>query len=125
MTESKRMVAPPIMLKELRQLVASAISDVKAYDVPGLCRRLGLADGSEQEAFASKFKYAQKRLADIDATRILEVARALLTEQPHYALSEQVAKLDEVGGEEITSLTRRRLMTLFNGRPLCTEIEEI
>lgn len=125
MTESKRMVAPPIMLKELRQLVASAISDVKAYDVPALCRRLGLANGSEQEAFASKFKYAQKRLADIDATRVLEVARALLTEHPHYALSEQLAKLDEVGGEAITSLTRRRLMTLFDARPLCTEIEEI
>lgn len=88
MSESKRMVVPPAMLKELRQLVASAISDAKAYDVPALCRRLGLADGSEQEAFASKFKYAKKRLGDINATRVLDVARLLLTEHPHYALSE-------------------------------------
>lgn len=40
------------MLKELRQLVASAIADVKSYDVPGLCRRPGLADGTGEEAFS-------------------------------------------------------------------------
>jgi hypothetical protein len=53
---------PPAMIKELRHLVASAIADAKAYDVPALCRRLNLGDGGEQEAFASKYKYAQKRL---------------------------------------------------------------
>ena len=49
---------PPPMIKELRHLLASAIADAKAYDVPGLCRRLNLGDGEEQEAFASKYKYA-------------------------------------------------------------------
>lgn len=125
MTEPKQISAPALMVKDLRQLVASAISDAKAYDVPALCRRLGLADGTEQEAFASKFKYAQKRLAELDAARVLALARALLTEHPHYALAEQVAKLDEIGGAEITSLTRRRLIALFEGRPLCTGIDDI
>lgn len=123
MSGTKRIVAPPPMLKELRRLVASAISDAKAYDVPALCRRLGLADGSEQEAYGSKFMYAQKRLAELDAPRVLDVARALLTENPDFALTEQVAKLDEIGGAEVTSLTRRRLMALFDVRPLCMEME--
>ena len=113
------------MLKELRGLAASAISDTKAYDVPALCRRVGLADGSEQEAFASKYKYAQKRLSEIGAPRVLEIARALLLEGSHFALSELVAKIDEAGGEEVTTLTRRRLINLFDGRRLCTEIEDI
>jgi hypothetical protein len=50
---------PPSLIKDLRHLVASAISDAKAYDVPGLCRRLGLADGTGEEAFSSKYRYAR------------------------------------------------------------------
>jgi len=126
MSESKKVVvAPPLMAKELRQLVASAISDVKAYDVPGFCRRLGLADGTGEEAFSSKFKYAHKRLADVDGARVIEIAREILSENVHFALSEQVAKIDELAGPEVTTLTRRRLIAVFDGRPLCTEIEEI
>ena len=125
MTELKTAVAPPVMLKKLRQLAASAISDAKAYDVPGFCRRLGLADGTEGEAFNSKFKYAQKRLADVDGTRVLEIAREILSENVHFALSEQVGKIDELVGPAVTTLTRRRLIALFDGRALCTEIEDI
>src|SRR5436190_11179177 len=126
MNESKKgPVAPPLMLKELRQLVASAIADVKAYDVPGFCRRLGLADGTGEEAFSSKFKYAHKRLAEVDGARVLGIAREILSENAHFALSEQVAKIDELAGPEVTTLTRRRLIALFDGHPLSTEIEEI
>jgi hypothetical protein len=125
MSESKSIVAPPAMVKELRRLVASAIADEKAYDVPGFCRRLGLADGTGEEAFGSKFKYAQKRLADVDGAGVLEIARSILAESEHFGLSEQVAKIDELAGPEVTTLTRRRLTALFEGRPLCTEIEEI
>jgi len=43
----------PLMLKNLRHLLVSAISEAKAYDVPGLCRRLNPGDGADQDAFAS------------------------------------------------------------------------
>ena len=116
---------PPALLRELRTVVASAISDFKAYEVPALCRRLGLADGSEQEAFSSKFKYAQKRLVEANGVRLLEIARGLLGEAEHYALSELVSKVDELGGQEITTLTRRRLLTLLSSQPLSTEIDDL
>ena len=45
---------PPYAIKELRQLVASIISDEKAYNVPGVCVRYGMAEGTGDEAFASK-----------------------------------------------------------------------
>lgn len=116
---------PPKMLQELRILIASVISDAKAYDVPGLCKRLGLADGTEEEAFQSKFKYAQKRVIELNAETILNCAIDLSKEQENYALSEQLTKIDELTDPVITTLTRRRLLKLFENRPLATELEDI
>nr|WP_276558936.1 hypothetical protein [Bradyrhizobium elkanii] len=113
------------MVKELRHLLASAISDAKAYDVPGLCRRLNLADGDEQEAFSSKYKYAQKRLVEVSAEQVVASARQLAAEEQHFELSEQLAKIDELNGPAVTILTRRRLIALFEGRPLAREIDDI
>lgn len=115
----------PAMIKDLRHLLASAIADAKAYDVPGLCRRLNLADGEEQEAFASKYKYAQKRLVEVSAEQVVASARQLAAEANHLELSEQLAKIDELKGPAVTTLTRRRLVALFEGRPLAREIEDI
>jgi hypothetical protein len=116
---------PPAMLKELRHQLASAISDAKAYDVPSLCRRLNLSDGDEQEAFASKYKYAQKRLAEIAGAEILTTARAFLEEHEHFEISETVSKIEDLEGRPVTTLTRRRLIALFENRSLATEIDEI
>jgi hypothetical protein len=116
---------PPPMLKELRHQLASAISNAKAYDVPALCRRLNFADGTEQEAFASKYKYAQKRIAELASTQVLASSRSLLAEEEHFALEEIVAKIDELTGTAVTTLTRRRLIALFEGRSLSTEITEM
>lgn len=115
----------PAMIKDLRHLLASAIADAKAYDVPGLCRRLNLADGDDQEAFASKYKYAQKRLVEVSSEQVVASARQLAAEENHFELSEQLAKIDELKGPAITTLTRRRLIALFEGRPLAREVEDI
>lgn len=116
---------PPAMIKELRHLLASAIADAKAYDVPGLCRRLNLDDGEEQEAFASKYKYAQKRLIDVSADQAVASARVLAAEESHFELAEQLAKIDELKGPAVTTLTRRRLVALFDRLPLAREIEDM
>jgi hypothetical protein len=118
-------IVPPLMIKALREALASAIADAKAYDVPRLCRRLNLADGDEQEAFASKFKYAHKRLLEATAEQVVASARQLLAEESHFELSERLAKIDELNGPAVTALTRRRLIKLFEGRPLAREIEDI
>jgi hypothetical protein len=116
---------PPAMIKELRHLLASAIADAKAYDVPALCRRLNLGDGDEQEAFASKYKYAQKRLLGVSADQVLASARQLTADESHFELGEQMAKLDELKGPPVTTLTRRRLIALFDRLPLAREIEDL
>lgn len=116
---------PPAMIKELRHLLASAIADFKAYDVPGVCRRLNLGDGDDQEAFASKYKYAQKRLVEVSAEQVIASARELAAEESHFELGEQLAKIDELNGAAVTTLTRRRLIALFEGRSLAREIDDM
>lgn len=111
--------------KELRHRMASIISDEKAYDVPAVCRRLGLADGSKEEAYGSKYKYAHLRLLEVPAADLVPIARSLVAESSDFALTEILLKLDEASGPEVTSLTRRRIIKLFDGRALATEIEEI
>lgn len=106
-------------------MLASAISDAKAYDVPALCRRLNLADGDEQEAFSSKFKYAHKRLVDVSPEQVIASARQLLEEEENFELAEQLEKLDELSGPPVTGLTRRRLIALFQTFPLARDIDEI
>lgn len=116
---------PPVMIKELRHLLASAIAETKAYDVPNLCRRLNLGDGEEQEAFASKYKYAQKRILAVSAEHVVESARQLAAEDSHFDLGEQLAKIDDLGGKPVTTLTRRRLISLFEHLPLARDIDDM
>lgn len=80
-----------ILLKDLRAALASAIADFKAYDVPPICKRIGLAEGSEEEAFQSKHKYAQKRIANLTTEDLLKSARLLHAEEGGYALGEVLA----------------------------------
>jgi hypothetical protein len=113
------------MLADLRQCLASAIADEKSYNVPALCVRLGLQPGEVEDAHRSKFRYAQQRLMGEPAAAVIKAARDLLSEQSHDALSEALAKIDELGGARVTPLTRRRLMSLFDGAPLATELDHL
>lgn len=116
---------PPHLIRELRTEIANTISDFKSYDVPGVCKRLGLADGDSEEAFRSKFKYASNRLAAVPAEDLVGFAKLLLQEVSSYRLSEQVAKIQELGQPAVTEITRRRLLSVFKSRPLATEIEDV
>jgi hypothetical protein len=116
---------PRHLMDQLRTSLAHAISDFKAYDVPGVCRRIGLADGMEDEAYSSKNKYASKRLAGLPWNEVLGAARKLLSSIDDFYLSEAVAKVEEINIDTITEITRRRIVSLFDKRHICTEIEEI
>jgi len=116
---------PPILVKELRHLLASAISNEKSYNVPSFCARLGLESGTPEEAFSSKYKYVQKRLIALSVEQLLAVTRAYLDGEEDFALSEHLAKIDELPDSPITSLTRRKLIALFEGKSLATELSDI
>ncbi len=113
------------MIRELRSDIANVISDFKAYDVPGVCTRLGLADGDGSEAFNSKYKYAMTRLSAVPAEGLLPMAKKLLLEVTNYRLSEQVAKFEKIDQPAVTEITRRRILSVLKTRPLTTELDEV
>lgn len=116
---------PTALVRDLRQELASAISDFSANDVPSLCGRLGLAEGDREESFKSKFKYAHRRLLDVPASDLVGIADRLLEEVDSFALSEATGRLRDSVASAITELTRRRILALFDGAPLATELEHM
>lgn len=119
-----KMAVPTKFLQKLRHELASAISDYKAYEVPGVCARLGLEEGSEEEAFQSKYKYAASRLAPIGVETLLEKARLILDEAEAFRLHETVEKIMDLERSEVTRLTRRRLVKLLSAGTLVSEVDE-
>lgn len=114
-----------VPLSELRAAIASAIAVEKAYDVPALCVRLGLDKGEESEAMRSKARYASTRLAKLPAHRLIEVARLLLNEADDFGLREATNRVAERETPPISDLTRRRLISVYDGCEICTEYDEI
>lgn len=112
-------------LQRLRTLIADTIAGYKAYEVPGVCKRLGLSDGKTDEAFNSKFKYASRRLAEVPANDLVSVGRELLEEINSYELSEAIAVIDELGSPPITELTRKRIAYVFGSGSLATEMDDL
>src|SRR5215207_923272 len=98
---------PIALLKEVRQQLASAIADFKSYEVPRLCVRLGLAEGTELDAHTGKFRYAMNRLTEVDGATVLNAARRLLEEEEDFSLAEIVARIEESGGKRVGSVRAR------------------
>ena len=125
MTSNLEVTVPQELTKELRQALANAISDFKSYEVPGVCVRIGLDDGTAEEAHASKFRYAMNRIASVQLKRIISASRLFLSEEKNFRLSEALHKIDECAYDQISEITRRRIVSTLENAPICTEIEEM
>jgi hypothetical protein len=116
---------PADLVKAIRTRTAEVIAGTKAYDVPAICVRLGLSEGSEDEAMRSKFKYAHSRLMEMSPDAVLKAARTFLAEEQDFDLAEYLAKADELGTKAVSARTRRRVFDAFKGHLLCTEYDEL
>ncbi|HEX8127079.1 MAG TPA: abortive infection family protein [Allosphingosinicella sp.] len=114
-----------VQVSELREAIVAVIAAEKAYNVPALCVRLGLDDGDTSEAMSSKARYASTRLAKLPADRLIAVARALLEEGDDFGLREAADRIAERATSPISDLTRRRLLSVYDGSEICTEYDEI
>lgn len=81
----------------LRSAIASAVAELKSYEVPDECVRLGLAPGEEGEAFASKYRYVMKRLRPLAVPELTAVARKVLDEYEAPELEQVLASLGMAG----------------------------
>jgi AbiJ N-terminal domain 3/Abortive infection C-terminus len=125
MTARNTVLHNPQAIKELRTRIASVISDEKAYNVPGVCVRYGLADGTGDEAYQSKFKYVSSRVQNLTAEKVIEVAEALYRDMPDFSLGEALAKIGENGQALVTELTRRRIVNTLEHVPFSVRISEL
>ncbi|MGA5508960.1 hypothetical protein [Streptomyces umbrinus] len=81
----------------LRSAIARAVSELKSYEVPGECVRLGLAPGDESEAFGSKFRYVMNRLRPLAVPELTAVARKVIDEYEAPELDQVLASLGMTG----------------------------
>jgi len=116
---------PVTLLREMRQRVIDVIAGHKAYDVPSIAKRVGLAEGDTQEAMSSKARYVKVRLEALPAHAAVGVARSLSREDDDFSLTEILRKIDELSQPAVTTLTRRRLISVFEGRYLASEIPDV
>ncbi|MET3726004.1 abortive infection family protein [Sphingomonas trueperi] len=114
-----------IRVHDLRTRIAEVVGGNKAYDVPAVCIRLGLAEGTDDEAMRGKFRYVHSRLVPLSTVRVVAVARELLEQDWDFWLAELVAKVTEHGTPQVSTLTRRRIFDVFDGQPLCTEYDQL
>ncbi|MET9881322.1 hypothetical protein ABZZ36_43150 [Actinacidiphila glaucinigra] len=81
----------------LRSAIASAVAELKSYEVPAECVRLGLEPGDEGEAFGSKFRYVLKRLRPLAVPELTAVARKVVDEYDVPELEQILASLGMTG----------------------------
>lgn len=103
---------PHIPLDHLREAIAQALATPKAYALPGIAERLGLTPGTEQEAFASKRMYVKKRIGNFDATKLLKLAQAVLTEFPNDSLGDLVSEMTT--DLRVSEIIRRDVLKALN-----------
>lgn len=97
-------------LETFRDEIARALRGVKAYDLPAACLRLGLAPGSEEEAFRSKHKYVRVRLVNFDDQQLLELSREILKEYEAPSLEDFVSEFTTPSEQRVSDLTRREIL---------------
>ena len=114
-----------ISARDLRTRIAEVVAGNKAYDVPAICARLGLAGGTDDEAMRSKFRYVNSRLLSQPTTRLVAIGQDLLGQEWDFWLAELMAKVNEERTPAVSVLTRCRIIGAFDGQPLCTGYDEL
>ncbi|MBP2297095.1 abortive infection family protein [Azospirillum rugosum] len=110
------MSAPePLPASRLRELIADALHSVKSYQLPGACERLGLAPGTEDDAFRSKRVYVLMRLERLSPASLVAVVQQVLSEYgPNFDLQEAVDTMAEAAARRVSELTRRNIGRALN-----------
>jgi len=117
--------------ESIREAIACAIaSNVKSYNVPDVCARLGIQATVEAEdateANQSKRLYVKKRLQSWQKPELLGLAGRLLEDYPSEELTDIVNESAVRAGERVTELVRRDALKSLNSlRPLFGEFDLI
>jgi AbiJ-like protein len=114
-----------IPTERIRTCVAEALAAaVKAYNLRAVTTRLGLADGSDEEAFRSKRLYVLNRIGDRKEQDLLRLAQSVTDEFEAPALTDLLSELTTHSDRRLSTVTRREILkvadslgTLFGEHP--------
>ncbi|WP_218062325.1 abortive infection family protein [Paracoccus haeundaensis] len=110
------MTARPVDWEALRDQCAEVLwHEVSAPQLPNVCRRIGLdPEQTQAEPMNSKRAYVKSLLGALDDKATLAVARRIVENYDDFQLREAVNKIDEVGQSQVSEITRRKLVELFD-----------
>lgn len=98
-------------LAQLRDTIAGVLAaNVKAYNLPKECVALGLAEGTGEDAFKSKNRYVQDRLAGKSKDVLLSLAVKVMEAYPTDGLQALLEKLAPKTHPSVSEVTRRNLV---------------
>ncbi len=98
-------------LAQLRDSIAGALAaKVKAYDLPTECVTLGLAEGTEEDAFRSKHRYVMDRLAGKSKESLLSLAAKVMEAYPTDGLQALLEQFAPETHPSVSEVTRRNLL---------------
>lgn len=120
----------------LRDLIASTLHAVKAYELPQICVGLGIqAEALPEdatEANSSKRVYVKRRLAGWSLAQLVELGERVLQERDSEALEDAIAELTAKQRKQLSEITRRDVFKalnpldeLFGDLPLVDTLREI
>ena len=105
-----------VPLDTLRNAITESLwGAVKAQDLPDMCARFGLAEGTIEEAFRSKRGYVRARLRSLSGVNLLKLASKVLEEFDVIQLRDLVSELTTHSEQRVSDLTRREVMKVLNG----------
>jgi len=98
------------MKRKLRELICNILTKEKAYSLPDVCRKFGMSEGEESEAFSSKRVYVKKRLDEKSDDEILKIAVKIASEYDKFELNDLLNKIHEKIEENISLITRQKIL---------------
>jgi len=99
---------PP--LSELIESIASTLHQVKAYDLPGVCKAMGISDGDEAEAMRSKATYVRTRIKTWSEEELVQLSKRVQDRYPSDELQALLEQFDANQPFQISALTRQHLL---------------
>lgn len=103
-----------IPLDTIREAIAEALHSVNAGILPDVCVRLGLSDGSADEAMRSKRSYVRARLGDHKRDRLIQVAQMVIEEIGAPELADFISELTTHAQQRVSDLTKRAVLNALN-----------
>ena len=110
------------MAPTLQDLIADALYQTSANDLPAECLRLGLGPGERSEAFSGKRKYVATRLGSLTKAKVVEIAKRVAQEHSSDKLQAAIEDLENPRGL-VSNITRHKLAEALNEFSLSGKLE--